>query len=439
MVAHDNGTVADLNGLARAGRVATGQVAADELCLGDGSVAGRGDVVVARHNDRHLRLSDGEWVRNRDRLVVTATGDDGTMAVRALDGGGEAVLPPAYVAEHVELGYAGTVWSAQGRTVGTAHAIVGVRMAREALYVAATRGRESNRLYVDVEPEPANADMAHGPTERHAARAVLIAVAFRRGADVSAHETMASEWAGAASFEQLVKEHQSLAAAATAAHFGAVLVQAGLADDFCDRARRSPEWAGLLGALRDAEDRGLDAKAALSRLAGLPMSEHQDPASVFRARLRRWAEATGGRWAARQDLVAGLVPRAGGADDEDLARAIHEREQAMERRARELAEHAVRAGASWAQLFGPPPGDDVVTEAWWDRLAVIAAYRDRWRVTGASILGDEAGIGSVGQAAHRARARRAGQEAARLAGLLPQPLAPMPHTPSPEVGPEVGL
>ena len=166
MVAHDNETVRELNRLARADRVAAGQVTEDGLALADGSSAAAGDVVVARRNDRHLRLSDGEWVRNRDRFVVTATHEDGSMTVQALGRSGEVVLPAGYVSEHVELGYAATVWSAQGQTVGTAHAIVGVGMTREALYVAATRGRDSNRLYVDVEPEPANAGMAHGPTER---------------------------------------------------------------------------------------------------------------------------------------------------------------------------------------------------------------------------------------------------------------------------------
>ncbi|MDA8301129.1 MAG: hypothetical protein M0005_06205 [Actinomycetota bacterium] len=72
--------------------------------------------------------------------------------------------------------------------MATVHAIVGVGMTREALYVAATRGKESNRLYVDVEPEPPNAGMAHGPAERLSAREVLVAVASRRGADISAHD-----------------------------------------------------------------------------------------------------------------------------------------------------------------------------------------------------------------------------------------------------------
>ena len=439
MVAHDNETVRELNRLARADRVAAGQVAPHGIALADGSVAGVGDVVVARHNDRRLRISGGEWVRNRDRFMVTAAREDGSMAVRALDRGGEVVLPAAYVAEHVELGYASSVWSAQGQTVVTAHAIVGVGITREALYVAITRGRESNRLYVDVEPEPPNADMVHGPSELLAARDVLVAVAARRGADVSAHETMASEWTRADSFEQLVKEHQSLVAAAMAERFEAVLAQAGLPYGLIASGRQSPEWAGLLGALRDAEDRGLDARAALCQLATLPIGSDQDPAAVLSARVHQWERATGGNWVPRQDLVAGLVPRAGGVGDDDMAKAIREREEAMERRARDLAERAVRSGAPWANLFGPAPTNPLVADAWWDRLAVVAAYRDRWRITSVSILGDDADVGSLRQAAHRARARRAGQEAARLAGLAPQTIAPVPGAPSREIGPALDV
>ena len=424
MLAVDNATVAELNRLARAERVAAGQVAAEGLALSDGSVAGVGDVVVARHNDRHLRLPDGEWVRNRDRFVVTATHQDGAMTVRAMDRDGEVVLPAGYVAEHVELGYAGTVFSAQGRTVATAHALVGVGMTREALYVAATRAREANLLYVDVEPEPAGADMAHGETERLSARQVLVAVASRRGADLSAHQTMAAEWARAESFDQLVKEHQSLVAAAAAQRWESALVAAGLSGDVLAQARRSPEWAGLLSALRDADDRGLDVGSALSELAKLEMGPVEDPTAVLRARLRRWEKLIGGNWRPRQDLVAGLVRRASGIDDPDLARAVGEREQAITRRALDLAEHAVRGGAPWAKPFGSPPPSPAVAQAWWDRLAVVAAYRDRWRITTPSTLGELNGIGSLSQAAHRARAQRAGQEAARLAGLAPPTAAP---------------
>ncbi len=80
------------------------------------------------------------------------------MAVRRLDGTGEVVLPADYVAQHVELAYATTAHRAQGRTVDTAHALVSPTTTREVLYVAATRGREENRLYVDtgLRPRPAH-------------------------------------------------------------------------------------------------------------------------------------------------------------------------------------------------------------------------------------------------------------------------------------------
>jgi hypothetical protein len=371
-------------------------------------------------------VTDGEWVRNRDRFVVTATHQDGAMTARAMDRDGEVVLPAAYVAQHVELGYAGTVFSAQGRTVATSHALVGLRMTREALYVAATRAREANRLYVDVEPEPAGADMAHGQAERLSGREVLVAVASRQGADLSAHQTMASEWAKAASFDQLVREHQSLVAAAMARRWERALDGAGFSDAVLAQASQSPEWAGLLSALRDADDRGLEVGSALSELAKLPMGPVEDPAALLRARLRLWEKLTGGNWQPRQDLVAGLVPRASGIDDVDLAKAVREREDAIAKRALGLAEHAVRSGAPWAKAFGPPPTRPAVAEAWWDRVAVVAAYRDRWRITTPSTLGDLKGIGSLSQAAHRARAQRTGQEAARLAGLAPSAAA-SPH------------
>ena len=59
-----------------------------------------------------------------------------------------------------------------------------------------------------------------------------------------------------------MKEHQSLVAAAMAQRWEAALDGAGLPGGVLAQACRSPEWAGLLGALRDAEDRGLDVGSA---------------------------------------------------------------------------------------------------------------------------------------------------------------------------------
>lgn len=80
--------------------------------------------------------------------------DDGALRVRAASGRGRAsdgaivLLPTAYVAEHVELGYATSTARTQGMTVDETHTVAAPGMGREDLYVAMSRGREINRVYV---------------------------------------------------------------------------------------------------------------------------------------------------------------------------------------------------------------------------------------------------------------------------------------------------
>jgi ATP-dependent exoDNAse (exonuclease V) alpha subunit len=57
--------------------------------------------------------------------------------------GATAHLPASYVTAHLTLAYASTVYAAQGRTVDTAHAVLGEQAHREDAYVALTRGREA--------------------------------------------------------------------------------------------------------------------------------------------------------------------------------------------------------------------------------------------------------------------------------------------------------
>ena len=49
-----------------------------------------------------------------------------------------------YLREHVTLGYAATVHSAQGVTAESSYAILGEETSRAMLYVAMTRGRDNN-------------------------------------------------------------------------------------------------------------------------------------------------------------------------------------------------------------------------------------------------------------------------------------------------------
>ncbi len=189
MVAPDSATVSELNGRARADRVTAGQVTETGLVVSDGQLAGVGDEVVTRENNR-LLSTGRRWVKNGDRWLVRATNADGSMAVRRLDGQGEVALPADYVREHVELAYATTAYRAQGRTVATAHALVSPTTTREVLYVSATRGREENRLYVDTcfDPDPPTSHPALARPQ--STRTVLAAVLAREGTEVSAHEAL---------------------------------------------------------------------------------------------------------------------------------------------------------------------------------------------------------------------------------------------------------
>ena len=114
------------------------------------------------------------------------------------------MLPPGYVAEHVDLGYAVTAHRAQGLTVDTAHVVVTGSTTRENLYVAMTRGRDTNIAYVALD---APDDLHLPPADHIDATAVLTAVLQRSGSEQSAHQTISTEqntWTGIA---QLAAEY----------------------------------------------------------------------------------------------------------------------------------------------------------------------------------------------------------------------------------------
>jgi len=358
MIASDSATVAELNRRARTGRVTSGQVVGEGLEVSGGQVASVGDEVVTRANNR-LLVTGWRWVKNGDRFVVTATNPDGSMAVRRAGGAGEVVLPTDYVAAHVELAYATTAHRAQGRTVDTAHAIISPTTTREVLYVAATRGRASNRLYVDTSYDPDPQTSHDGISEPQSARDVLAGVLENEGADVSAHETMRRSQHQLEDFTTLAGEYQTLARVAQAERWDTLLEHGGLAAEQLEQVRSSEAYGPLLAALRDAEARGLDVDETFPRLvAARSLTDADDPAAVLHGRVDRWVAAAGSKRQAATNLIAGLTPRAAGVADLDMARALDERDQAMERRAAELvseAIEAIEAGKVWVRRLGRPP------------------------------------------------------------------------------------
>ena len=119
---------------------------------------GVGDLVRSRLNNYQARTHKGRPVVNGATWTVTAVTDDGLWAEN--NDQGRVLLDNAYLDKRippdqpyndqdtgrptVELGYASTIHSAQGRTVDRSLTIVTPRTGAEALYVGLTRGRTTN-------------------------------------------------------------------------------------------------------------------------------------------------------------------------------------------------------------------------------------------------------------------------------------------------------
>ena len=76
MLAPTRDLVAELNARARAHRL-DHTPAASEVSLADGNRASVGDVIITRTNDRRLRLTATDWVKNGDRWTITGIGQNG--------------------------------------------------------------------------------------------------------------------------------------------------------------------------------------------------------------------------------------------------------------------------------------------------------------------------------------------------------------------------
>ena len=393
MIASDRDTVAALNARARAHRVAAGEVQENGIQTANGAAIGVGDLVVTRQNNRLLSCGRG-WVKNGDRWLVKEVAADGAVTVArtvgtGMPGGRQVVLPADYVRQHVELGYATTAHRAQGRTVDTAHAFVSVTTQREVLYVAATRGRESNRLYVDTMYDP-DADTQHGlPAERDAGD-VLRQVLEARGADQSATETIAADWAEQHGIVRTWAEYDTIAGVAQRERYDELVTSScsGVPSQQVEGLRESAAYGPLLAALREAEAFGLDVEQGLPRLVnGRTLSSADDVAALLHGRVERWIQASSPQRRVAADRIVGLFPRLAGVTDPDMARALDDRQVLIEQRARETATTAVENRQPWAARFGSPPSDPVRRELWLRRLDTVAAYRERWGITDRSVIG----------------------------------------------------
>ena len=149
MVAPTRALVAELNARAQA-HLHDGIHPTRTVALADGSNAAVGDVIITRLNDRRLRTSGTDWVRNGDRWTITGIATNGDLRAIHQTNRQTVILPAGYVAESVELGYACTIHGAQGVTADVLHGIATGAETRQQLYTMLTRGRYANHVHLEV-------------------------------------------------------------------------------------------------------------------------------------------------------------------------------------------------------------------------------------------------------------------------------------------------
>ncbi|MFC8178724.1 MobF family relaxase [Rhodococcus sp. NPDC057297] len=264
MIANSNTTVRDLNDRARTDRIARGLVAKGGNELSDGLRASKGDTIVTRLNDSNLRVTGtrGERVDNGDLWTVETAHRDGSLTVKYLDRAGRVRLPADYVRSNCELGYATTIHRSQGMTVDAVHVLVDETMNRQALYVALTRGRTANQLYVPID-KIVDPHLIHVHPDKKIADEVVRTVIGRDGSDTSATEHQHDAQVAHRKLDYNVDGYGYADELVDAHRIGAI-VRDQMGPELAAKMTGEPEWDSFVRQYRRTEHLGLDAAPSLA-------------------------------------------------------------------------------------------------------------------------------------------------------------------------------
>jgi hypothetical protein len=371
LLAGSNAEAAELSRRVQAKLAQMGSIGPPQAALSDGNHAGAGDLVRARLNTEID--AGGRQLTNRDTLKVTALrGPDAEVRRQRPDGTwtGTFLVPRTYLARHAELGYAGNVHVAQGRTVDTAHLLVTDTLSRQALYVGMTRGRESNTAHVVTGK---TAPPGHEPYQQAAHESVLAGVMQRDTQDLSATAQIRQAQEQSGGTGHLL--HLWSAATRQALHPNIdQRIKARLTDSEACRYEREHSRQALQQRLRAAQLAGHDIGVLIDQITAAPMDGARSIASVLHGRLQRLGlpqlaghEVT---WAQRTPASAPAVAR-------ELAAALDDR-------ARVLGEQMTASPEPWlARQLGvlAPNASPALREEYARRAGAAAAYREAAGIT----------------------------------------------------------
>jgi len=286
MLAPTRDLVSQLNQRARTHRL-DGATPSVEIALSDGNTASVGDVIITRRNDRRLRLTATDWVKNGDRWTVktiTAAG----VRVQHTQARRHITLPRDYVADWAELGYATTTHTAQGVTADTCHGLLTGDETRQQAYTMLTRGRHANTCYLITSGDGDPHTVIH-PEVVHPDTAVdqLEHILTRDDSPVSATTTLREAAEPRRLLGDTVARYTDAIVFAadhttTAADRHTITVAA---DRLLPGLSRTDAWPALLARLLTINADNRDPVKALSHAAADPITAGRDPAAILAWRL----------------------------------------------------------------------------------------------------------------------------------------------------------
>jgi conjugative relaxase-like TrwC/TraI family protein len=394
VVASTNDLAAQIAAQVRDQLIELGQVEPDGVRLGrDGNTGGIGDIVMCRRNDY------GVGVNNRAQYKVLDTREDGALVVQQIPRPGQHTPPPAepidiparYVADDVQLGYAGTVHAAEGLTVDNGYWVTAGGDKLSAAYVAATRGRERNTVIVALDT-PATPDdlpsavgrrggatQLDGTDIRASALAVLEASFDRTTGGASATVTAEADAARAGHLETLTGRFEVEVRAACRdrleRHLDDLTADGTLDHETRGRLAADQSSEHLARLLRAVEQAGHDPAATLREaITAGQLDDASSVAQVLSHRITRGGQPLDlptPETAAGTRIPAGLDP--------DTAARLTDLAVRIDARRDQLGHEVADRAPDWAvQALGPvPPESDVDDRADWEqRAGQIAAHRE---------------------------------------------------------------
>jgi conjugative relaxase-like TrwC/TraI family protein len=415
LLAGSNEEAAELARMARERLAGRGRLGGPPMVtLSDGNQAGTGDLVRARLNTKID--AGGQNLANRDMIRITGwhrpAGVLTAQAVRQAGDGGWStpfLVSASYLEQNAELGYAGNIFTAQGRTVDAGYLLVSEAMSRDQAYVGMTRGRERNVAFVQTGPpdpaapsrqdrdraERARLEAAHEHLQRGDTEAAL--KAFEPGPEPE--PTWQMEPWEAVMAQVLAKDdplgtavEQMKAAQDYATNIGHLVtiseafwwadvapqidqaIQERLTPAEAQRYMSDPERPALLQLIREHELGGRPVAEAVEMITGRSMTGAHSIAAVLHGRLEKAAPPARGL----TETFAERVP--GGA-----ASQIGEVYEAADTRQAEIGRQLADRPEPWAlKQWGVPatPAGSAARRADWEKKAgIVGAYREAAGIT----------------------------------------------------------